>query len=188
MLGRPFRVSSPILLAPLLLGACASQGQFPSLAPRAVERDLTGGSAPVGCPDGSIQPGAASGAPETPPLPVNPDPQLGTRVAGLLTAARAGQAAFAEALPRASAGAARAGAAGSESWIAAQQEISRLEAARTRTVDALAELDALAVRRSDAPVTEADYQRRVSAAEEVRALAQTQQAELDRLAGLISEP
>lgn len=188
MPSRPFRVSPPLLLALPLLGACASQGEFPSLAPRAVERDLTGGSEPAGCPDSDVGTSAAGAAPETPALPANPDPQLGARVAELLAAARAGQSTFADALPRANASAARAGAAGSETWIAAQQEMSRLEAARTRTADALAELDALAIRRSDAPVRKADYQSLMAAAGEVRALAQAQEAELDRLAGLISEP
>ncbi len=183
---RLFRVLSIPALALPLLGACATQGDFPSLAPRQVERDLTGGSAPVGCP-GMEDGGAPAQQAEAPPAPVNPDPQLGSRVAELLAAAREGQSDFAAALPAANRAAARAGAAGSEDWIAAQQEISRLGAARSRTVDALAELDALAVRRSDVPVAEADYQAVLSAAEEVRALSEAQQAELDRLAGLIGE-
>lgn len=179
-----FRVLQAILLTTPLLGACAAQSEFPSLAPRAVERDLTGGSAPADCPGAED---VAAPVAEAPPPPVNPDPQLGTRVAELLAAARQGQAEFAEALPAADRAAARAGAAGSESWIAAQQEISRLEAARARTVDALAELDALAIRRSDASVSEPDYQAVLAATEEVRALAQTQQAELDRMAGRVSD-
>jgi hypothetical protein len=170
-----------------LLGACAAQGDFPSLAPRAVERDLTGGSAPAGCP--GLEDGGAPAQPAgTQPASVNPDPQLGARVARLLAAARAGQAGFAAALPAANRAATRAGAAGSEAWIAAQQEISRLEAARTQTVDALAELDALAIRRSDAPVAEADYQAVLAAAEEARGLVQGQQAALERLAGQIGQP
>lgn len=175
----------PALIAMPILGACATQGSFPSLAPRAVERDLTGGSAPAGCP-GVVE--TAPAAPPPPPPPVNPDPQLGARTAELLAAARAGQQAFADALPAAEAAAARAGAAGSDSWVAAQQEISRLEAARARTVDALAELDALAIRRADVPVSEADYQAVIAAAEEARALAQTQQADLDRIAARVSAP
>ena len=51
---------------------------------------------------------------------------------------------------------------------------------------AMTELDALAIRRSDVPVSEADYQSLLSAADEVRALAQAQQAELDRIAGMVS--
>lgn len=183
---RQFRVLPALILGLPLLGGCATQGDFPSLAPRQVERDLTGGSAPVGCP------GTEDAAPvqqaEAQPAPVSPDPQLGARVAELLASARAGQSDFAEALPGANRAAARAGAAGTENWIAAQQEVSRLESARTRTVDALAELDALAIRRSDAPVAVADYRAVLAAAEEVRGLTQAQQAELDRLEGVLSDP
>jgi hypothetical protein len=182
-----FRVFSCSLFALPLLGGCAATGDFPSLAPRAVERDLTGGSAPVGCP-GTEDAVAPAQTAEAQPVPVNPDPQLGARVAELLAAARAGQADFARALPAANRAASRAGAAGTENWIAAQQEISRLESARTRTVGALAELDALAIRRSDQPVAEADYQALLTAAEDVRALTEAQQAELDRLEGELSDP
>ena len=181
---RLFRVFPAVLLALPLVGGCAAQGTFPSLAPRAVERDLTGGSAPAGCPD--IRAPAADPTLAAPP-PVNPDPQLGARTAELLAAARAGQADFAGALPQARAAAERAGTVGSESWVAAQLEISRLEAARARSVDALAELDSLAIRRSGVPVSEEDYQAVLAAAQEVRALTQAQQAELDRIAALVSD-
>ena len=184
MHGRLIRLALPAAMLPLI-GACAAQGPFPSLAPRAVERDLAGGSAPAGCPD---FPEAEPSAPvPTPPI-VNPDPRLGARAAELLAAARAGQAGFAEALPPARAAAESAGAVGTEGWIAAQQEISRLEAARARTVNALAELDALAISRSGVPVGEADYQAVLAAAEEVRGLVQAQQAELDRIQGLVRNP
>lgn len=183
---RLFHALSPLLLGVPLVGACATQGDFPSLSPRQVERDLTGGSAPVGCPE--MEDAAPARQAEAQPVPVNPDPQLGARVVELLASARGGQSAFAQALPDANRAAARAGAAGTENWIAAQQEISRLEAARTRTVDALADLDALAIRRSDAPVAEADYEAVLAAAEEVRGLTQAQQAELDRLEGELSDP
>jgi hypothetical protein len=182
---RLFRVLPPALAALPLLAACAAQGPFPSLAPRAVERDLTGGSAPADCPDAADR---GTEMAEAPAPPVSPDPQLGARVFELLAAARAGQAAFAEALPRARVAAQGAGAPGSETWIAAQQEISRLEAARARTMDALAELDALAIRRSDGAVSETDYQAVLAAAEEVRNLVQAQQSELDRIAALVSAP
>ena len=173
MHGRLIRLALPAAMLPLI-GACAAQGPFPSLAPRAVERDLAGGSAPAGCPDfPEAEPSASA---PTPPI-VNPDPRLGARAAD-----------FAEALPAARAAAESAGAVGTEGWIAAQQEISRLEAARARTVDALAELDALAISRSGVPVGEADYQAVLAAAEEVRGLVQAQQAELDRIQGLVRNP
>jgi hypothetical protein len=182
---RRFRAFPAAFVALPLLGGCAAQGPFPSLAPRAVEGNLTCRSGAAGCPD--VDAGAPQAAPAASP-PINADPQLGARVAELLAAAQAGQADFAASLPAARAAAEGAGAAGTDSWVAAQQEISRLEAARARTVDALAELDALAIRRSDAPVSEADYQAVLAAVEEARALAETQQAELDRITGLISNP
>ncbi len=186
MISCRFRVSLPVLIAASLIGGCAPQGRFPSLASRTMERDLTGGSAPVGCPDGEERAPAPAAA-DASPAPV-PDPQLAARVAELLTTARAGQSTFADALPRAKASSARAGAAGSETWIAAQQDISRLEAARARTVDALAELDALVVQRGMAAVDQAGLDSLTAAAEEVRGIAEAQQAELDRLAGRIREP
>jgi|GEM_PF-523543 len=180
-------MSRPRILLPFaasaLLSACAAQGPFPSLAPRAVERELSGQAAPP-CP--TAQAPAVSPAPP-PPLPE--DAQLAARVTALLASARSGQGAFAEFLPRASASAARAGAAGSDSWIAAQQDISRLEAARAQTLDALAELESLSVARSGDPATnEADRASVLAAAEEVRALSGAQQAEIARLSGLLSGP
>jgi len=107
---------------------------------------------------------------------------LRARLDILLAEARRGQAEFAERLPSASASAGRAGAAGSESWIAAQQEISRLQAARTRTSDALAELNRLGVGRSaDRDINDEDYQSVLQAEGEARAIAEQQEAELDRL-------
>ena len=172
----------PLLLASSLLSACAAQGSYPSLAPRAIERAYAGTSAPPPCPD---QQAAAEISPAlTPPqpAPVASDAGLRARLDILLAEARRGQAEFAERLPSASASAGRAGAAGSESWIAAQQEISRLQAARTRTSDALAELNRLGVGRSaDRDINDEDYQSVLQAEGEARAIAEQQEAELDRL-------
>ena len=168
----------------LVLGACAAAGPYPSLAPRALERNLTGGSAPAGCPV-DTDPAAAFGgsAAETTAAPVS-DPQLRSRVAELVQAARAGQSEFAGLLPGAERSVAAAGAAGSEPWIAAQQEVSRLEAARARTSDALAELDSLSIRPAAGPaVNEADYAAVLVALEEVRGIARAQDEALDRVSG-----
>ncbi len=176
---------SAFLILCCALSACASQGPFPSLAPRAVERGLAGGSAAAPCPDEE----AAREVAQALPAPLPSDPQLRARVTALLAQARQGQTAFAELLPRAERGAARAGAPGSEPWIAAQQEISRLEAARARTADAVAELDTLSIRRpADGAVNEDDYQAVLQAEAEARTLADRQQAEVDRLSALIGEP
>ena len=174
----------PILAAPALLGACAAQGDFPSLAPRAVERQQSGAPIPPCLEDGK----GAQPAPVAAPAPAPADdPALAARIADLIARARRGQTEFARILPQARASARRAGAAGSESWIAAQQDVSRLQAARAATVDAVAELDALSVARSlDAATGFADRDRVVAAAEEVRALAAAQQADLDSIAGGLS--
>jgi hypothetical protein len=171
------------LAAPALLSACVSQGEFPSLAPRGVERDANGN--PIAL---CIPPGGAAPAQERPaPAAAANDPALGARLTALLEQARRGQSAFAELLRAAQARAARAGAAGSEGWIAAQQEISRLEAARAPSVDALAELDALVLARSgDGAASADDSARVIAAAEEARRLADSQQAELDRLNGMLN--
>ncbi|HEX8443744.1 MAG TPA: hypothetical protein VF631_08860 [Allosphingosinicella sp.] len=109
------------------------------------------------------------------------------RVAELLAAGRAGQTEFASILPRAERAVAGAGAAGSEAWVAAQQEVSRLSAARARTIDALAELDSLGIRRSaERTINEEDYQAILQAEGEARALAEQQEAELNRLSGQLS--
>lgn len=171
------------LAASVLLCACAGQGPFPSLAPRAVERELSGQAAPP-CV-GSAAPAAA----HAPAAPLPSDVQLASRVTALVADARSGQSAFEAVLPRANASAARAGAAGSDSWIAAQQDISRLEAARVRTQDALAELESLSIARSgDQATNEADRASVLAAAEEVRVLAAGQQAEIERLSAPLSEP
>ncbi len=166
-----------LLLLPIIPAACASAGETPSLAPRPMEYELSGRPIP---------PCLTAGAEAAPPAPVAAAPaedaELAARIEALVATARAGQRDFAEILSRAQASSARAGAAGSESWIAAQLDVSRLEAARARTAGAAAELDALILARSDAPATNPDdLQRLTAAAEEVRALAAAQEAEIDRL-------
>ena len=178
----------PALLAPVLLAACASQRDFPSLAPRAVERDMAGTPAPPCMPPGS-QSAAAARAPAAPvPAAVPSDPVLAARVTALVEQGRRGQSAFASALPAAQASSRRAGAQASEAWIAAQQDISRLEAARALTVDALAELDSLVLARSSGATSAEDRDALLAAAEEVRRLAEAQQAEIDRLSAPLSRP
>lgn len=175
-----------LLLAAASLSGCAGQGTFPSLAPRAAERGLAGGSAPAGCP----VPDAPAAAPAVRgPVAPSSDPQLRARVAELIGAARAGQAEFAALLPRAERAVAAAGAAESDAWVEAQQEVSRLSAARARTTDALAELDALSVRGAgERTANEADLRSVEEAEREARALAEQQADALDRLVGLLGEP
>lgn len=153
-----------LLLSPLLLLAtgCADQGAFPSLAPRLVERlsnDEPLRIAPV----------------------IAPDPELASRVAELLAQARRGHGEFQAALPAAKAAMSRAGASGTESWIEAQQAISRLEGARAPTVIALAQLDLLSVERARQPTNASDMEALLAAVEAAQTLFVSQQAEIDQL-------
>ena len=170
----------PLLLASTLLPACAPTGGTPSLAPRAIEYQLSGRPLPP-CLAGTPTPAPSAAAPTA------QDPRLGPELDRLLGAARAGQSEFAAALPAAQRSASRAGASGSEAWIAAQLALSRLEAARGRTVDTLTEIEALLLARSNAADANAqDLQRLEAAAAEVRSLAEAQEAEIDRISSALS--
>lgn len=166
-----------------LLSACAAQGPFPSLSPRAAEYELAG-RAVSPCIGGS----AATGLPQrgSGPAQAAPDAQLGAELTRLLEQARRGQTEFDEILPGARTRVARAGAPGSDGWVTAQQDVSRLEAARAPTVDALAALEALVLARSNLGANEADRLSAIAAADEVRRLAEAQQAEIDRLSASLS--
>lgn len=161
----------PFLPLLALLAACAPQGSFPSLAPRPIEQLAM---------DEPVR--AVQGAPD--------DPELRGRIDTLLTEARRGSTAFAEALPEAVGLADAAGAPGSESWIEAQQALSRLEAARATTLDALTELDRLGLAGSEngRTIGPGDFETLRVAAEEARRLADSQQSELDRLRAALGAP
>lgn len=152
------RTVSPLLALTLsvLLPACAPQGNFPSLAPRAVEK----------LPDEE---------PERPlPPPVPTDPALIARVADLIERARLGQRDFEAAEPTTRSAVGRAGASGSESWVEAQLAVSRLQAARLETTDALASLNEIAVERANKPTNPDDFRTIVAAIETVSGLSDAQ--------------
>lgn len=156
-----------ILGSLLTLPGCASKAPFPSLAPRAVERlsmDEPVRAAPV----------------------VARDADLGAVVDSLRAEALRGAREFEAALPAARARAAAAGGAGSESWIEAQQAVSRLEAARKLTLSALAELDRLAIERSTRPTNAAQFAELTAAVETARSAADTQQEQIDGLRARLS--
>ncbi|MBU3076338.1 hypothetical protein [Sphingomonas quercus] len=116
-----------LLLAAVALAGCAGSSEpFPSLSPRPIEK-LDVASAPQT---------------EAPP-PAATDPAADSAARTALAAAEAGDRAFTELLdtvaPVIRAGAARE--AGSEPWLDAQQALSRLQAARLATSDALQTLD-----------------------------------------------
>lgn len=158
----PVKYLIPSLLSAALLAGCAPKGAFPSLGVRPVEQlsfDEPAREAPV----------------------VAEDRELTGRIAELSGRASRGQSNFAALLPPARSLASAAGAMGSESWIEAQQALSRLEAARALTISALAELDRLVIERAARPTNAGQYQELGNALERANSLAQAQQAEVDRL-------
>lgn len=142
---------------------CAPEGTFPSLAMRPEERLVT------------------VGEPRRPRVDPAGDPALRGQAGALLAQGRAGMRDF-EANEAATERATRGpGAAGSESWVSAQQQLSRLEAARAATTTALAELDRLSATRADQATNSADYAFIQEAVAELERLGAEQQARLDRL-------
>lgn len=114
------------VVAMLVLGACTRPGgPYPSLAPRAAE--AIDPRVPI---EAALNDRPVDGA-------------LATRLAALVSEARAGDAAFAPAMDQAERLASGAGTRESESWIAAQQALSGAIAARAPTARALGEIDAL---------------------------------------------
>jgi len=160
------RLRAPLaVVVPLVLAAgCAAPGPYPSLAPRPAEKAY------------------AEDAEERRPTPQPDDPALAGEIDRLLADAKAGAAQFDSALPAAQRKAGSAGASGSDSWIEAQQALSRLESARARTTAALADLDRLSVERSGAgTLGDGDRERLRRATEEIQALADSQADRLQRL-------
>ncbi|HEX8626194.1 MAG TPA: hypothetical protein VF782_14110 [Allosphingosinicella sp.] len=152
-------------LASLILAAgCAAPGPYPSLAPRPAEK------------------AHAEDAEERKPTPQPDDPALAGEIDRLLAAGEAGAAEFDAALPAAQRAAGAAGAAGSDSWIEAEQALSRLESARARTTAAVADLDRLAVERASAgTLGSGDSERLRAATAELQALSDSQSDRLRRL-------
>ena len=158
------RALPPALAAALLAGACAAPGPFPSLAPREAERLYAAGDPLQTTPD----------APHRAAIPAG--------IAAALAAAADGEAAFARALAAAQPLAARAGPRGSESWLAAQQAISRAEAARAATTRALGDLDQFASEQArQGALSTADFARLTEATARLQAQANRQQQALNRL-------
>ena len=155
------RFASLLPLAVLLAG-CLSQGPFPSLAQREGER-------------------LAIEEPVRAPVEVASDSGLRLRILELRAQAARGERAFDAAYGPAEAAVRAAGAAGSDSWIEAEQAISRLEAARGETMQALAELDRLAAGRADMPTNRDDIEALNGMMAVVQDIADRQQARIGRL-------
>lgn len=133
MLRRPISFLPP--LAALALAACTSgaSGDYPSLAKRPIEeRFAVVESVPLAPPG---------------PLPADLAGRLGRWRADADAAAAAFTAMRSE--TEAAVAAARGAAPASETWVAAQQALSRLTVARGPLVVALGDIDALYVARQD---------------------------------------
>jgi hypothetical protein len=120
-------------------------------------------------------------AAEAPLGPV--DPALAARLAELVAEGRDGGRKFDAAEGPARALANAAGAKESESWIAAQQSLSGLEAARAQSVRALADVDALTAARITATggIARADLAAVEAASGELRAMTDAQSQVIDAI-------
>ena len=116
----------------LALCACASIGEYPSLAPREAER-ITGTAEPV--------------TPQAPPPEISapPSAELETRLASLVEQAKAAHERFHENRARAERliAAADGSEIASERWSVASIALAELESARSSTMVALSDLDGL---------------------------------------------
>ena len=163
---RPLPPLAMLLPALAALAGCAEDGAYPSLAQRPAELEYAKEAAAV--------PAA--------PAPATDDPEVAERVAALTAEARAGESEFEAAFGPASAAVAKAGAAGSDSWVEAQQALSRVTAAQARTTRALADLDGFALSRAgEGPLSPADEERLRAGVEAAQAIANRQAERLARL-------
>jgi hypothetical protein len=163
---------SALYFAPLIvLTACAAdEGKFPSLDRRPYE---------------SRNPVTAPEAPQ--PAPVALPAELAARVDALNARHKAAQASFAKDLPtvQSVASSASGGSPGSESWVNAHLQLSRLDKVRADSVAVVREFDTLISEQADAdsdlvPLL-TDAQRPVADA------VAAQNAEIERLSRLIGE-
>ena len=133
-MSQPLTLLAALLVAATLAG-CATTEDFPSLAPRAIEA------------------AGDSSSPAPPPTGAGADPELVKRLSSIVEAGEAGNRAFLAELVTARPTIERAAgaAAGSESWVAAQQAYSGLDSTRGALLSALADLDALRREQVDSP-------------------------------------
>lgn len=154
-------------LVPILVSACTTTpgGHEPSLAYRAAE---------------AIDPRVPI-ASEVIAGPA--DPALAARIGELLAQVRSGDAGFQAASGDAERLVASAGPAQSESWIAAQQAISALVAARASVTKAISDLDGLASAQlvASGGILPGDLQAIQAATAEAGAIGEREAALIDRL-------
>jgi hypothetical protein len=152
----------------VLLAGCSDQRVYPSLATRPIEGIMD-------------KPVVEAIAP-----PATPNAARAGRIASLLAQAETADRAFrtAQAAAERAVSAAAGAARGDERWLAAQQQLSRLEATRVPVGRALSDLDELGVAQADAAssgTASAEADALTSAYARVTALDAEEQAVLSRL-------
>ena len=161
-----------LIIAIALVAGCSTprSGPEPSLAPRAAEAIDPRLPIPNEVPSGPA------------------DPALASRLQALVAPVHANVPVFDASQAEASRLAAAAGPMASESWIAAEQALSRLVAAYGTTTQAAAGIDALASDRLERQrwISPADREAIMAAASDVAAISNRQAAAIDRLKGQLA--
>ena len=154
-----------LIVLPLIAGCSTPPPIGPSLAPRPAEAIDPRLPISSEAPTGTV------------------DPQLAGRLSALVGEVRSAVPAFEAREAEAVRLAAAAGPDASESWIAAEQALSRLIEQHGVTTRAAADIDALASSRLEAQrwITPADRQAIAAAASEVAAVSARQAGAIDRL-------
>ena len=158
--------SLSLLLALPLAAACSTTtSPEPSLAPRAAEAIDPRLSIPDEEPSGTV------------------DPALAGRLSALVATVRSAVPAFEARESEASRLAAAAGPVASESWIAAEQALSRLVEQHGVTTQAAADIDAVAASRLEGQrwIARAEREAIAAAAAEVGSISARQAEAIDRL-------
>lgn len=162
---------APAVLVALLLTACSTiEGQFPSLERRPYES-----KAPISVPEAA------------PAAPQELSAQLQTKVDSLTRRHAAAEADYQRKLPAVETLASRASgsAPGTESWVNAHLELSRLDQARADSIAVVREFDSLIAEQGK---TDSNLVPLLSKAQQpVSDMIAAQNAEIDRLSRLIGE-
>ena len=159
-----------LLTAFTVAGCSTSPGPEPSLGPRAAEAIDPRLPILETAPTGSV------------------DPALAAQLQALVSTALAASPAFDARAAEANRLAAAAGPMASESWVAAEQALSRLVEQYGETTRVAGDIDALAANRLEGQrwVSPADRSAIAAAAAEVAAISDPQAAAIDRLTDLLA--